>query len=284
MNTKYYKLLFILILFSCDKEIIKKEYYNNNNIKKEYTLINEEIHGKLKEYDKKGNLKLIQYYENGIKIDSSIHFNKENKISVIKYFNHNSDTVFVKKYYSNGKLKEKGNLLKKFKVGNWIFYRRDGKIRRINEYFRIKNQEYNNQGWSLNEKGDTISKGSNYMKVRFPKSVYINEKFQIRFYLSNPLFSNSKVKLFIDLNPEKSINSEFTNLDSIPLIEIKHHPKNNYFTGTYMTEKVKGIKNYRGYLLEYFDKLPTIKDSILRQERRIYFDFSINVKDSLDGG
>ena len=281
MNAKYYIPLFILILLSCDKKRIKKEYYSNNRIKKEYILVNGKIHGKLKEYDMEGNLKLIQYYRND-KIDSSIHFNKENIVSEIKYFDPNSDTVFVKKYYNNGKIKEKGNLLKQCKIGNWIYYKRNGKIRRINEYFCINNQEYLNQGWNLNEKGDTISKGSNFMKVTFPKSVYTNEEFQIRFYLSNPIFNNSKVKLFIDLNPKKHINSEFTNLDSIPLVEIKHHPKDNHFTGSYIIEKVKGIKNFRGYLLEYVNKLPTMKDSSFRKERRIYFNFSINVKDSLD--
>ena len=48
----------------------------------------------------------------------------------------NNDTIFVKKYYENGMIKEKGVKVWKLKQGNWFYYKESG--------FPYKIEKYNN--------------------------------------------------------------------------------------------------------------------------------------------
>ena len=46
----------------------------------------------------------------------------------------NNDTIFVKKYYENGAIKEKGVKVWKLKQGKWFYYNKNGFPYKIEEY------------------------------------------------------------------------------------------------------------------------------------------------------
>ena len=77
MRLNIYIWLVLLVFISCKKGTIKKEYHKDGTLKKEYTLVKGKRNGELKEYDKKGNLKLLEYYKNDTKVDSSVQFNEK---------------------------------------------------------------------------------------------------------------------------------------------------------------------------------------------------------------
>ena len=250
-------IILVIIFYSC----------KNNSIEKNQNDLNRKIDSN----------EFFFYKKN----DSSISYNKDGKIQKIEYFKSKKDTIFVKRFNSLGEIKEEGFLLNGLKIKKWSYYR-DNRVYRINEYFIIDNLQYTNQGWYINHLGDTIIGKGNFMNLYLPKLTQINKEVQFKIFLKNPIISvDSKVKLFVDLDPKNKINSNFSNLEKIKLIEIEHHPKNNHFTGTYLEFKTKGVHKIRGYLLEY---VINKKDSIFKKERRIYFDQSIIVKDNSGNG
>jgi len=272
------KNLIIIIIFTVfnacnDKHV---ELYENGNLKKEYFLKDGMLNGNYKEFFFNGNLKVTHVYSNNKKIDSSVFYDKDDRIQEVIYYKKNSDTVFCKEFDNQKNILSKGFKFKGQKVKKWRFFK-NGQIYKVNEYFIINGKQYTNQGWYFNKSGDTIIGKGVFMDLSIPKNGLINHEIPLKIFLKNPLISlESKVKLYVDLDPKNKINSDFSNLDKVRLIEINHHPENTRFAGSNLVYRTSGIKTIKGYLLEYLEKTTT-KNNIFRQEHRIYFSISLHI-------
>lgn len=85
MKKKYLIYCLFISLISCNNE--KKEYYPNGAIRHSFNLnTNHELEGESKEYYENGNIKSIEYYKNGLRIDSSLYYDKNAKLSLAIYY------------------------------------------------------------------------------------------------------------------------------------------------------------------------------------------------------
>lgn len=146
----------------------KTDYYDNDVIKAEYSLLNGEINGLLKVYDENGNIKkttnyingivsgkVVEYKENGDKnaeytiINDSIQnglltFYDNNKISYTTNYKNNLKNGQHTNYYYNDEtqklfLKEHGQYLNDSKNGTWKTFYVDGKNEKLLTYTNYLN-------------------------------------------------------------------------------------------------------------------------------------------------
>ncbi len=280
-------LVVIVILSSCSK--IKKEFYDNGSIKREYHLKNSNYDGTYKEYYSNGNLKLLHSYKNGKLIDSSLFYDEKisSKIDFIRYYNNDSIKEIV---FENGVIQKEGFINKEnIAVGKWNFYNEKGLLDIIREYKIINGEQYLNQSWYLNGKGDTIY-GGNFSKIDIVKdTISLLEPFRAVAYLYVPLFEeeNSQAIVCLPYEDEVNFDENFANDGKIRLdtfFNLKRDIKNkqwfpnnnpNYTVVFGKKFKTSGKKIIRGYILEYYENN---KDIIRREERKIYFEKEVYVK------
>ncbi len=96
------------VFIACENEI-KKEYYKNGNIKKEFSLKHGKYDGVLKKYFDTGDLKELHIYSDGSIIDSSLYFNPGGILKYTEYHLVDSTTSKYRKYYyTDRSLKSEG--------------------------------------------------------------------------------------------------------------------------------------------------------------------------------
>lgn len=135
---------------SCEDNKTIKEYHSNGNIKLEVPLDNKGIqNGLYKAFYEGGELKQKMNYLNG-------------KIT---------DTVFY--YYKNGKLKEKGKIIKnKYKEGWWIYNDSLGNLIKKEEYWIRNDSVLLNQFIYFNNTSIDKLK-SEYFNLKIPDTIYL---------------------------------------------------------------------------------------------------------------
>jgi hypothetical protein len=286
-------LLIFLLLTSCDEK--KKEYYGNGAIAKEYFLKNDKFEGNYKEYYETGGLKEFHKYRLGERIDTSRYYygQPENTLRKIEYSDL-GDFIKVIDYFQNGSKKREGKVLaSRNRIGKWSLYSEDGILSEVLEYIDLGGEEYLNQGWHFDKKGDTIIGKGNYLQFKFSKdTVAIFEPVKILAFLKEPLLSfDSDVFICIPKGALDEVNVDFSNLpnvewDTLPSVKnekiVKDYEMYNLHVSFGLEFNKPGIKHVRGFLLESNEIEPNgkSKDSFDMKERKIYFDKEIYVSDS----
>ena len=288
--------LFIcVLLLGCNK---KKEPYERGRIKKTYYQKEGNYFGKYKEFYPTGGVKEIHFYENGMKIDSSLYFTERGNI--IKKDYHNKNGSFFRKYYSkNETLKKEGcyDSLKRY-LGKWKFY--EGEILdQIIEYKIIKGKSYLNQLWENDRYGKVDSlKGTYYKLDLVEDTIYLDQPIRAKAIIISDLTKKkySSVLAVIPKYFTSNFNKDFSNLETIVHdtiynlnMELEYRKqmgldeKKNYGSivtfGRYFEKS--GNNNFRGVLVEYYDE-KVAPDSLVLREHKYYFDIPVFVKDTLN--
>lgn len=258
--------LLIISITGCNNS--KVEYYPNGKIYKEYSMNEDELQGLYKEYYENGDKKEKHTYDKGVKIDSSIYY-KKNKISKVDYYI-SRDTIVQKLYYPNGKIKETGRYCKNIKVGKWKYFANDRSFK-VFEYYNINGQQYTNQGWFFDKRGDTIKNYGNYFSYKILNgSVVKNRTITLWFSYKPIIASNPNIAVLGSTH----INESFSNLENSKL-DTFYNGQDLEFD-TYHDFRTTGKKHLRGYIKEYLT--PVATDTADEVSRRIYFDIPIVVK------
>lgn len=265
--------LFLLILCFISCNNVEKEFYENGNLFKKYSLNGKnEFEGLYEEYFENGNLKEKHFYKNGIKIDSSIYFYENNKIIKKVDLYLSKDTIIQKNFYKNGNIESVGKLYKNSKIGNWIYNREDGSLEKEFEFMTIKGEQYTNQGRYFDVKSNLLNDLGNFYDLSLSST---NIK------LKDTVFLNLKYKPLLALNSNSylclssKIDKDFGNIDQVQLDTI--YFEKNLISNYRLLFRTRGVKNIRGFINEYYDKKPDLNDSIIRGDRRLYLGFTINV-------
>lgn len=280
----------LITIYSCTKKY-SEEYYPSNNIKS------------LKEYNKNGDLKsIVIYYDTIGNLPNNVLFRK-NRYDSIAY------------YYKNGKIFKTGlQDFKGRKFGNWYIYTRDGYLNEIREYYIVKNNSVLNRNWYLDKKGDTLwyakkrnlyyefandtLDGRNSTMISFDfyskDTISISEPFAAAVRCNSPLLREYNSQIIMVLGKENyNFNYNFSNEKDVKLdtfYNLNKDKKNrvnfrkanpNYVVAFGRWFDKSGKKTLRGYMIEYFKRQPTQKDSAVRGETKVYFEKIIYVKDTV---
>jgi hypothetical protein len=248
-------------------------------------------------YDVSGNKKIKEFYH------------KNNYDSLVYYYDSG-------KVFKTGTQDLEHNL-----YGKWNHYTREGFLSDTKEYFVLNNELFKgsilNQKWYYNQKGDTMFYGNNRFNVYKQKEFESESQGEktsrfIRFYFSAidtisisepftgfaedgfPAWGLANSESYIVLAKEKfNFNKDFSNessvkLDTFVCIEKDKVNKDNFpncdqrhsvaFGRWFDTP---GKKILRGYMMEYYKRKPTPNDSIVKYEKRTYFEKVIYVKDTV---
>lgn len=241
---------------------------------------------KNKKYFKSGNLSEIHTFDEKNKKDSSIYYYDSKDLKIKKQIKWLDDSFYVTNYSSTGKKINEGIIGKdSLKIDKWFFYDKD--TTRIYEYKNIRGQEYLNQSWIKNSKGDTI-RGNYFLLKEIKDTVNVNEFVSFRFYLQGFLFlDNSELTLILPASDE-NFTRDFSNESNIKtdtIHSLKYDNLNKHLTHLPLNHILisnfeftsPGEKSVRGILKEQYR---SIDDSI--KERKIFFEKKIYVKDTID--
>jgi len=304
MTNKTIVISFILLLFfSCDKDSIKV-YHDNGNIQKEYFLKDGKLDGVYKEYFSNGKLKLKHNYLNGKLVDTSFYFYKT-PVEQIKFQRiwFEEDSIKQIEFYDNGKIQKKGFVNRDFfRKSKWEYYSQNGKLEIIRDFKIIKNKQYLNQEWFLNNVGDTLFDPSHSIKVLIPKDTLVyGAELKGVVILELPIYKNKKVSTKLILPKSKNnFNKDFSNESLIEVdtfYSLHENPKNQKWIPeivdynqvvTFVKEfNSSGNHYFRGYLIESYlneenDLDEVVKDSlhekVLKIEHKKYFEIPIFIQ------
>jgi hypothetical protein len=290
---RYIFIVFLLFIVSCKSELKQdKDYYPSGNIKKE------------------------RFYDTNLELDSlKFYYDSIKKITFSKSIRKNEyDSIVF--YYKNGNVFKTGKqTYNALKFGNWIRYTKEGYTSDIREYFIINDNSILNRNFYLDNKGDTTWYGrkfNTYDQVEFRKDTFdyrnsimvlfdfynrdtisLKEPFAASVRCGTPLMRDKNSEIMMLLAKEKyNFNKYFSNEIEVKLDTFKNlkYDKDNVsnFQGVdkeYVAVfgrwfKKPGKKTLRGYMLEYASFLGD-KGDTLKGERRVYFEKTIYVKDTL---
>ena len=198
---------------------------------------------------------------------------KDNVLSIIRQNlieSSQSDTILVSNYYPDGSLKEEGREVMGKKIGKWSYYLDGSILDRVFEYVIIDNNQYTNQGWYFDKKGDTIYDLGNYYKLN-PNELYADEVFMLKLKYKPIVASNSDVIAFLSTD----VNYDFSNLNNVIYDTI-------YFDDfeTNVTFEFENPGNYslRGYIKEFIYKVQTVENPTDYEERIMYVNIPLKIK------
>lgn len=287
----------VLLLVSCESKV-QKEYFKNGSIKKEFVLKDGMYDGKLNEYYDSGDLKEVHIYSNGMKIDSSLYFEKDGKLNYVEY--HHGDTTYSnyrKYYYPDNSIKSEGIYSKLgLPIGKWRYYNEEnGYLEEVKEIQNVNGEPHLNQNWSFDKNGDTLFDRSTYLLLHFLKdTISIEEAVTVYAELKYPLFKNkeSSIMAVVPNDNSEDFNEDFSNLEFIQPdttynlnIEEEYRLEAGMAEGDYKHDVIfgryynsPGPKKFRGIIVEYFKTDTLTKDSLNFFEHKIYFEKEIYVK------
>lgn len=297
MNIKTRGLLFlsISIIVSCSNNMIK-EYYATGKLYREYEVVDGKKNGVYKEFYKDGNIKLKHIFESGNMKDSSVYYYKapKNKIKFIRYWQPDNNIKEVN-FNIGGQIESEGYLVQdSLRIGKWVFYD-ENNMKRIREYKMINGESYTNQEWFVDNSGDTLNYGNFFSIIYNKDTVLVGEPVKAIAYLDVPLFKDKKSEIVVAVSAKGSADfkEDFSNMGTVDakiFDNLKKDSKNQRFFHGYKdnfehtvafgkTFPTAGKKVLRGYILEYYRHFSE-NDSIKREERKMFFEKEIYVKDS----
>jgi antitoxin component YwqK of YwqJK toxin-antitoxin module len=287
--------IFAFTLIGCGKNP-KKTYYPNGNVESTYHEKNGEFDDKFESFYLSGNPKEIHYYEEGIKVDSSIYrYDKLGAVGLKSKVFWDDSVSHIITYDNKGSKYSEGGFKKDniyYRLGLWSFYDKD--MDSVVEYKTINNEVYTNQIFIIDSKKDTVPGRGNYFKFQLPKTAEVNKPFRIKFFLESPYQSvNSDIEVILPIK-DSELLEDFSNIykvESDVFLSLKNDgisnqtiPKSvpiNHIVEFALNYSTVGEKRIRGALIEYSDfKTSELKDSVERVERILYFNKTISIIDS----
>lgn len=303
MKMKFKKTIFFiacLIIISCSKKQDEKEYYSSGNLKslKVYNLENDKLEQTIYYYDLLSNKKMkmfyhklsydsiVYYYNNGKVFKTGKQDFKENLYGKWNYYTREGFLSDTKEYVILNNEFGKGGVLNQ----NWYYNQKGDTMYYGNNKFNIYNQkefELGSKGtktsrftrFNFDPKGDTLSIANPFRAFAedgFPVWGALNSEEYVvlakeKFNFNKDFSNEAQIKLdtFFCLEKDK------VNKNKFPKVDQKHAVAFGRWFDT------PGKKILRGYMVEYYKNKPTTNDSIIKQERRTYFEKVIYVKDTV---
>lgn len=267
MRIKAFLILAFSILCSCEESKLKKEYYQNGIIKKEwYENNNGQLEGERKDYYPNGKLsskaywsndsldgELIDYYPNGnIKGKGNYESGKRNGLFIL--------------YYENGKVRQKSFWVNGIKSGEGVTFFPDslgGGIER--EYFINYRGKETSTGWvSYNKDGTIYDESRRVHFINKSDTISLGESFEIVLELRKPRFS--KTQFILGNYDNRFYLTDSTSLDTIEA--------NNQKVKLKLTPKQKGANYIRGHARNY----ELLDSGYYKQVNPVYFEKKYFVK------
>jgi len=160
-----------------------------------------------------------------------------------------------------------GKFYKGKKVNVWNYYHQKGYLKSRFEYIDSCGSQYTNQGWTFNEKGDTLSEYSNYYNVKGLKNKHYKANDTIKFMIYyKPLISE---KSNVILLSSDDLKNNFCNMNTVKF-DTAFFLKNTFHINLIYSKK--GKKNFRGFIKEIAKYKNLDYD-----ERIIFFDIPIKI-------
>lgn len=235
-------------------------------------------------YYQSGNPEKFDFYSNEEKPDSSIVYYDHYKHPIKRKKYWDDSTSYVKNYSLEGLLTSEGRYNNESnRIGKWTFYAND--TVKVFEYKNIRGEEYLNQSWVKNAKGDTI--GGHYFSLRTKDTIKVNEFINLRFFLESPILSTDSELLLLLPKTNRSFSSDFSNEHEIEvdtIFNLKYDSLNNHLKEMPLNHMLMvnlefastGKKQVRGILKETDKKV--FNDSTSLKVRNIYIDKTFIVK------
>lgn len=173
-------LILSIFLTSCNE--CEKTYFPNGKVKSLKCRLVENY--KLIKYDSLGLIQTISFIKENGNIDSMETVFYKNKIKILS-FKTGVDTSngSILKYYSNGQIKEKFNIINNQIVGDYYYYDLNGEIKMRESYIIINNKSKLNEILVFNNKGIALSDSSKYVKIKpLCDTIKIEDNFKFRLY------------------------------------------------------------------------------------------------------
>ena len=241
--------------------------------------------GQDKAYYESGNIREVHFRNNKNKIDSSVFYYNSEKSNIKQIKKIENGSSYIKNFTPNGRISSEGYKNgDSIRTGKWSIYGA-GDTTKIFEYKNIRGNEYLNQSWIKNTKGDTIR--GNYLHFEYNKdTVKVNELVSFRFYLEGYMFSEKSELIFVSPKNGNDFSKNFFNEYSVEKDTVKslkydglnkhlnHLPLNHILISNFKFS-TPGKKTIRGILKEIYEPE---EDSITMKERNIYFEKDIYVK------
>ncbi|MFQ6601394.1 hypothetical protein [Flavobacterium sp. C3NV] len=243
-------LLVFFILLSCKKNTKEIIQYDAEG------KIVSKIYGNPAEF-----IDSIFYYKNGV-IDSKMVTNKLNKLS------------FYVKYYDGKNIVSEGNTINKLKDNKWKYYNSKNKVEKVVEYKNICGEEYPNQEWNYDSKGNLDIPNSSFFSHTFKNSKFeskVKNELIIKYV---PLIKKKGVISLIYFSPD--FDNKFCNIDKIKKNGLKSSGNDISFKIN-ISFKNKGKKYFRGYIEEHFYEDTNNKEVVNHKTRKVYIDIPIIV-------
>lgn len=114
----------VLSLTKCQNKEVRKEYYDNGQIRLKASYQDGQLNGTTKLYFKNGDLKKVENYKDGKPHGEMKKYYKNGQVKVKGKFKHGKQTGIIKWYYKNGQIK---------KINEYKNDRLEGKIK---QYYR----------------------------------------------------------------------------------------------------------------------------------------------------
>ncbi len=290
MKNKFLIFLCLLFVIACSK---KKEYYSDGSLYKVYHKKNNHLNGVYEEYYQSQNLKLLCYYTNGKIRDSIVEFYDvpQRMVKSIQYIL-KEDSIRLVLYSKIGGKVEEGVLYKNKRVGEWNFYNDDNQISKKLEYLIIDDDQYVNQGWYYDDRGNIRKNIGNHIKIEMKSdTIKVNEVAKVLITLEMPLFSfDSDVIVYVPKDNTHKLKSDYSNFYEIELdtlLSLKNEKRTKEYE-SYNLQVVTALKflkpgeyDFRGVLQEIHPNYENsgidlnTHDSIAR---KVYFNKKVYVK------
>lgn len=191
MKTIRYIIFFLtisLVTSFCQRQkSIKKEFYDNGNIKLEY--LPQERGGltKVLEYDVNGKVSSITYENKNGNLDSiGEYYNGDGILLSTVSFQNGKKTGITKWYYPDGKIEEEVYLIDGKRMGQHKYFSRDGGVKQLNLYKIINGESIFNGVIRYDEEGEIIRDSSEFEEIVLVRdTITLGEKIEFGFKIYN---------------------------------------------------------------------------------------------------
>lgn len=268
-------ILIVIIFYSCHNKEVRKEYYDNGQLKFEVEFKDDIIHGYHKEFHENGTLKTLSHADNGIFRDTILGYYDNGNLEFIQFKVDNVDSMHI--FH-----KMNGHIISKVQVENnqisgWgSHYNESGEEILKLELIDIGEEEpYINQEIHYN-KGKIIDSLSSFYHIKVEDTVKVNKKTTIEFTYK-PVISNESV-VYIALG--QSNNDEYSKINDMELDTLLMQNFELKYDLKFLSP---GEKNIKGFFYEkHVSYNPIPNDTFVNintSSKKMYFRIKFFVRD-----
>lgn len=113
---------------------IEQSYYDSDQLRREFSIVNDKLHGTIKKYRADGTLERSTPMCNGKKHGICMSYHPNGRVMVEREYHNDVKNGTAREYYDNGSLRMSGEYLDDQYHGTWKSYNLDGTLHREKEY------------------------------------------------------------------------------------------------------------------------------------------------------